>query len=136
MAVVIKDWTTRLTELQKSNLYLIDKQFIGLTEEEKIERKKLMEIRKNEYEKKNLLSKKKQKIQELIDYTESLIANKNTGVLVKSKYYWKLGKELIKQGRKNRGLYYLDLSLQLKEIILGKNHPQIMNQLCYYNKVC
>jgi len=130
------NWTRGLTGIQKSNLYLIEKSFIGLTENEKRDRNELLMLRKDYNEKKNVNVKRRQKIQDLVDNVESIVNKKGNSVLLKSKCYWRLGRELIKKGRRNMGLQYLNLAIDLKGDMLGRSHPQVMTQLCYYNKVC
>ena len=85
------NWTRGLTGIQKSNLYLIEKSFIGLTENEKRDRNELLMLRRDYNEKKNVNVKRRQKIQDLVDNVESIVNKKGNSVLLKSKCYWRLG---------------------------------------------
>ena len=133
MASKADNWKKHVPENLVPYMYLADEKYIGLTEEEKLIRKNILN-KKHSYEiSRQKKQKKKDLVRRLIEEGDKIIRNKNMSSSTKAKELKNIYKRLCKGGSPKAGLQYLLHSLQEKEQYQGKNHINLLYEYHHYD---
>ena len=126
-----ENWKKHISANLRPHLELVDRKYIGLTEEEKEYRKSILnekQVHDNYVLRKQ---KKKNLIQDLMQRGKYTINHKKMTNSEKSKQLSILHKGLLKAGSIKIAMEYLLHSIQYEESYRGKQDPVIINR--YYN---
>lgn len=127
--------------LTKEERHVLRKHLIDCTEDEKMIRKRAVSIIQNEIEKKTKKSRRISKTKRMIDNAKKEInwCDKTkfleTTTSSKIKISRKLGKYLVYHGKGKQGLEYLRLAKSLIEDRYENEHPRVLDENNFYNKM-
>ena len=127
------NWKKHISQPLQPFLYLVDQKYIGLTEEDKLTRKNILEEKQLYDNYKLHKQKKKDTIRALMDVGDSILKNKNMSCDSKAKELRNIYKRLVKSGAPKVGLQYLLCSLQQQELYKGKGSIHLMHEYHKYN---
>jgi len=128
----LENWKKHISPNLRGHLDLVDRKYIGLTEEEKETRKQILS-QKQTYDNYVLRKqKKKDLIKDMMEQGKEIINSKKMSNDEKSKKLRTLHKSLLKAGSSKIAMEYLLFSIQYRETYLGKQDPTILNMYCQY----
>tara|TARA_B100000123_G_C25739092_1_gene432926 strand:- start:8 stop:463 length:456 start_codon:yes stop_codon:yes gene_type:complete len=129
-----RNWIKKLNSHQRQYIELIDKPYIGLTEDEQHMRKTLLYVKRQYDEKKKSRVIEKSAINRMIETETNVINNSKMSSITKSKHYRNLANKLYKKKYFEQGLHFHRLCIQNMEKYYGDSHENILCEKTNYYK--
>ena len=124
----------KLNNHQKQYIELIDKPYIGLTEDDQHMRKTLLNVKRQYNEKKKSRLTGKATINRMIETETDVINSSKMISITKSKHYRKLANKLYKKKYFEQGLHFHRLCIQNMETHYGNSHENVLCEMTNYYK--